>query len=213
MNYQAAGNLSYDTLLGKANFNDANRLLNTGNPRAQRDYAQSNVTIFEKEGKPAEAANAYRQLGNSLFLEDNKKEAIDNYKKAIEKSENTGEISELSKAISDAYVAEDNVDAAIRNSEAILDKAKADQNTELQILQLQDLARLYLSDQQPDKTGQLLEEAYMLAFRSGNTSRAKDCLLALTDYYKRQRKDAVAISRYDSFLHNLDSLIRTDSSW
>lgn len=211
-NYQSAGSLSADTTLERANFNDANRLLNPNNPGRQSDLAQSNVEIFEKEGKKDEAADAYRNLGNSLLNQKNNIGAISSFKKALENTDKTGDISVLSKEISRAYVEDNNVAEAIQVSEGILQKAREDNNTELQINQLQDLARLYTTSQQPDKTGKLLEEAYLLAFKSGNTSKAKDCLLALTSYYKRQRQEGIAISRYDDFLQNLDSLIRTDSS-
>lgn len=211
-NYRSAGSLSPNKTGEQVNLNDANRLLNSSNPGKQTDLAKDNVDIFEKEGKKTEAADAYRQLGNSLLIQNKTNDAIANYEKAIEKSDNTADISALSKEISKAYVADNKVAEAIRSSEAILEKAKQDDNTELQISQIQDLAKLYTVTQQYDKTGKLLEEAYMLAFKSGNTSRARDCLLALTTYYKQQRKEAVALARYDNFLNNLDSLIRMDSS-
>lgn len=211
-NYKTAGELSFDRSQEQANYNDANRLLNSGDPRKQTGYAQSNINIFEKEGKTAEAADAYKQLGNSLLAEDNKTDAIASYKKAIEKSDKTADITEISKKISSAYVADNNIDEAIRSNEAILEKAKTDNNIDLQINQIRELAHLYSTRRQLDKTGQLLEEAYKLALRSSNTSRAKDCLLALTRYYKQQRQEAMALRRYDDFLQNLDSLIRTDSS-
>ncbi|MET3879813.1 tetratricopeptide (TPR) repeat protein [Chitinophaga sp. OAE865] len=210
-NYQSAGDLAVDKSLENVNFNDANRLRNT-NPQVQSSYAQTNAAIFEKEGKKDEAADAYKQLGNSQLLQNNTSDAIVSFKKALEKSDNAREIAAISKKISGVYVAGNNIDEAININEAILEKAKQQGNIELQIDQIQELARLYTSRQQPEKTGNLLEEAYVLAFKSGNTSKTKDCLLALTQYYREQRKEAVALKRYDDFLHNLDTLIRTDSS-
>lgn len=69
-NYQSAGDLAIDKSLENVNFNDANRLRNT-NPQIQSNYAQTNAAIFEKEGKKDEAADAYRQLGNSQLLHNN----------------------------------------------------------------------------------------------------------------------------------------------
>jgi tetratricopeptide (TPR) repeat protein len=211
-NYQSAGDLAKDKSLESINFNDANRLRSNTNPRAQTNYAQSNVTIFEKEGKKEEAADAYKQLGNSQLLENNTSDAIASYKKAIEKTDNTREIAAISKKISKVYVADNNIEEAIRVNESILEKAKGQHNVELQIDQVRELAQLYARKQEPEKTVSLLEEAYALAFRSGNTSKTKDCLLALTRYYREQRKEAIALTRYDDFLHHLDTLIRTDSS-
>lgn len=210
-NYQSAGDLAIDKSLENVNFNDANRLRNT-NPQVQSNYAQSNAAIFEKEGKKEEAADAYKQLGNSQLLQNNTSDAIASFKKALEKSDNTRDIAAISKKISKVYVAGNNIDEAISMNEAILEKAKEEGNVELQIDQIQELAQLYTNSRQPEKTGSLLEEAYMLAFKSGNTSKTKDCLLALTGYYRGQRKEDVALTRYDDFLHHLDTLIRTDSS-
>lgn len=210
-NYQSAGDLAIDKSLENVNFNDANRLRNS-NPQVQSNYAQSNAAIFEKEGKKDEAADAYKQLGNSQLLQNNTSDAIASFKKALEKSDNSRDIAAISKKISKVYIAGNNVDEAISMNEAILEKAKEEGNIELQIDQIQELAQLYTNRQQPEKTGSLLEEAYMLAFKSGNTSKTKDCLLALTSYYRGQRQEAVALSRYDDFLRHLDTLIRTDSS-
>ncbi|MDR6569116.1 MULTISPECIES: tetratricopeptide repeat-containing sensor histidine kinase [Chitinophaga] len=211
-NYQSAGDVAIDKSLVNINLNDANRLRNNSNPRAQTNYAQSNVDIIEKTGKKEEAADAYKQLGNSLLLENNTSDAIASYRKAIEKTDNTREIADISKKISKVYVEGNNIDAAIRMNEAILEKAKQEDNIELQIDQVRELAQLYTTKNLPGKTGSLLEEAYALAFKSGNTSKTKDCLLALTRYYREQQKEAVAMTRYDDFLHRLDTLIRTDSS-
>lgn len=210
-NYQSAGDLAIDKSLENVNFNDANRLRNT-NPQVQSNYAQSNAAIFEKEGKKDEAADAYKQLGNSQLLQNNTSDAIVSFKKALEKSDNARDIAAISKKISKVYVAGNNIDEAISMNEAILEKAKEQGNVELQIDQIRELAQLYTNSRQPGKTGSLLEEAYMLAFKSGNTSKTKDCLLALTSYYRKQRKEDVALTRYDDFLHRLDTLIRTDSS-
>jgi tetratricopeptide (TPR) repeat protein len=211
-NYQSASDLTRDKNLESINSNDANRLRNNSNPGAQIGYVESNLRIFEKTGKKKEAADAYQQLGNSQLLQNNTSGAIASYKKAIEKTDNTREITAISKKLSTVYVEGNNVDAAIRMNESILEKAKEEHNVELQIDQVQELAQLYAGNKQLEKAGNLLEEAYALAFSTGNTSKTKDCLLALTRYYREQRQEAVALTRYDDFLHHLDTLIRTDSS-
>lgn len=210
--YQSAASNTIDKRLDTINTNDVNRLQNATNPGAQAKYSQSNATIFEREGKKEEAVDAYKQLGNSQLLQNNSAEAIASFKKAIEKSDNTKEISAISKKIVGVYVADNKVADAIHLSESLLEKAKEQHNIELQIDQTQELAQLYSQDNQPEKAGPLLEAAYTLAYNSGNTSKTKDCLLALTQYYRDQRMDGVALARYDNFLHHLDTLIRTDSS-
>ncbi|MBO9731425.1 MAG: histidine kinase [Chitinophaga sp.] len=211
-NYLSAADIGVDKRTDTINTNDANRLQNATNPGAQVKYSQSNAAIFEREGKKEEAADAYKQLGNSQLLQNNSTEAIASFKKAIEKSDNTKEISAISRKIVGVYVADNKVADAIRLSESLLEKAKQQHNVELQIDQTRELAQLYNRNNQPEKTGPLLEAAYTMAYNSGNTSKTKDCLLALTQYYRDQRMDAIALARYDNFLHHLDTLIRTDSS-
>lgn len=211
-NYQSAAEIAGDKNLEQVNVNDANRLRNNNNPALQMDYARSNISIFEKEGKKEEAVNAYQQLAKSQLQQNRTKDAVASYNKAIEKSDNSRDIAGISKKIADVFVEDNEVDKAIHISEGILGKARIEHDSELQIEQSIALAQLYAQNNQLAKAITVLEEAYALAFKTRNTLKAKACLLSLAGYYKAQNNLPVALARYEAFLGGLDSLIRTDSS-
>jgi ribosomal protein L11 methylase PrmA len=211
-NYQSAGNVTKDKSLEKINLNDANRLLNNNNPKAQVDYSQSNIAIFEKEGKKEEAADAYQQLAKSQLLQNKSTDAVASYKKAIEKSDNNRDIADISTKIVKVFVENNEISKAIKISEEVMENARVHKDTVLQINQAGELASLYEQNHEIVKAGTLLEEAYYLAFGSGNTSQTTACLIALEKYYKAQNNISAALTHYEDFLNNLDSLIKADST-
>lgn len=211
-NYEQAGKVSRSRNQEQVNENDANRLRSANNPQAQIEYTQSNLRIFEKEGKTKEIVDAYKKLGESQLLQNNTPAAVNSFNKAIEKSEDTRDIADISKKVNEAAGDISEIDTAITLAETILQKARNQQDTSLQINQLQQLAKLYARSHQLVRAHNLQEAAYTLALRSGNTLVAKNCLMELVSYDKAQSNPAAVLARYEYFLNNLDSLIQSDSS-
>lgn len=211
-NYEYAAEVTKDKTLEQANVNDANRLRNSRDPRARMNYAQSNADLFEKEGKKEEAAQAYRQLAETQLQQKNTEGAVASYKRAIKVSSKTDEVADLTNEIAKAYSDNNEAEKAIMISTAALEKAKQQKDSDLQILQLQELADLYTKDKQPAKAGPLLQEAYTLALNSGNTQKAKAALAALVKHYQEQNDTGHSLAAYEQFVNSLDSLIRSDSS-
>jgi tetratricopeptide (TPR) repeat protein len=211
-NYQSAAEVAKDKNLEQANYNDANRLRNADNPRAQMDYAKSNANLFEQKGEKAEASNAYQQLAKTQLEQNNPKEAIENLEKAIKVTDKPEEQSNISKEIVKAYVANDQPDKAIAVSEGLLNKAKTQKDTVQQIVQLRELAHIYEREKGISKAEALLKEAYNLAIKSGNTMQAKTSVLALAQFYAAQGKSQNSLDYYKDYINHLDTLIKTDSS-
>lgn len=211
-NYLSAGNLTADKTQVQVNQNDANRLLNTHNPQAQIEYTQSNIRLFEINGNRPEAVEAYKKLGASQLLQNNTIGAASSFKKAIEQSKNGSEIADISQTMANAVKSSDQIDTAIKVAETILQKARTEHDTDLQINQLLQLAQLQARHHQLAKAQTLQEAAYNLALSSGNTLMARNCLVTLAGYYKAQHNGAAAVARYEQFLSHLDTLIRSDSS-
>jgi anti-sigma regulatory factor (Ser/Thr protein kinase) len=211
-NYQSAAEITKDKNLEQANYNDANRLRNKYNPKAQIDYAQSNANLFEQKGEKAEASNALQQLAKTQLEQDNPKEAIENLEKAIKVTDEPEEQSDISKEMVKAYVADNQPEKAIALSKDLLNKAKTQKNTEQQIEQLRTLARIYEQEKGTSKAEALLKEAYALAIKSGNTMQAKASLLALVQFYTTQGKSQNSLDYYKDYINRLDTLIKTDSS-
>lgn len=211
-NYEQAGRAARNRNLEQANENDANRLRSANNPQAQIEYTQSNLRIFEKEGKTREVVDAYKKLGESQLLQNNTPAAINSFTKAVEKSKDTRDIADISKKMNDAVSDVNEIDTAIKLAETILEKARNQNDTGLQINQLQQLARLHARNHKTAKARELQEAAYRLALRNKNTLMAKDCLMELVSYDKAAHNTGTALAHYEYFLNHLDTLMQSDSS-
>jgi two-component system sensor histidine kinase YesM len=211
-NYQSAAEVVKDKNLEQANYNDANRLRNANNPKAQMDYAKFNAALFEEKGEKAEASNAYQQLAKTQLEQNNPKEAIENLEKAIKATDKPEEKNHIGKEIVKAYVADNQPDKAIAVSEDLLKKARNRNDTEQQIAHLRELAHIYEQEKGSSKAEALLKEAYNLAIKSGNTMQAKASVLALAQFYAAQGKDQNSLNYYKDYISRLDTLIKTDSS-
>ncbi len=211
-NYRSAAEITKDKTLEQANTNDANRLRNNQDPKVQMNYAQSNVDLFEKDGKKEEAAQAYRQLAETQIRQKNTKEAVSSYERAIAASDKNREVADLTNKLAKVYADNNESGKAITLSIAALEKARQQKDTDLQIVQLQELAGLYAEGNQSGKAEPLLREAYTLALNSGNTLKAKAALSALVGHYREHNNTGQSLAAYEQFVNSLDSLIRSDSS-
>lgn len=211
-NYASASEVSKDKTLEQANANDANRLRNNRDPKTQMNYAQSNVDLFEKEGRKEEAVQAYRQLAETQIQQKNTKGAVASYAKAIEASSKPEDVASLTNEIAKAYSENNETQKAISISTTALEKARQQKDIDLQISQMHALAGLYTRDNQPGKAEPLLREAYNLALNSGNTQKAKAALTALVKHYQERKDTQHSLAAYEQFINSLDSLIHSDSS-
>lgn len=211
-NYQSAAEVAKDKNLEQVNYNDANRLRNVNNPKAQMDYAKYNADLFEQKGEKAEASNAFQQLAKTQLEQNNPKEAIESLEKAIKVTDKPEEKDDIGKEIVKAYVANDQPEKAIALSKDLLNKAKKQNDTEQQIAHLRQLAHIYEQEKGTSKAESLLKEAYNLAIKSGNTMQAKASVLALAQFYATQGKNQNSLDYYKDYIDRLDTLIKTDSS-
>lgn len=210
-NYESAAERTKDSNLERVNLNDANRLRNS-NPQVQQTYAQENALIFEKQGKKEEASDAYKQVAETQLLQNNSKDAVSNFKKAIEVSSSPKNVVILSNKMAEVYAADNQLDKAIALSKGLLKQAEKQQDSERQIDQLQELAKLFLKNKDIPGAETSLKRAYDIAFKSGNTAKAEGCVAALAKFYEDQNKDKESIAVYKTFVNNLDSIIKNDSS-
>jgi len=211
-NYEKAAEISKDKPNVTANYNDANRLRNSQNSIAQMNYAESNASLFEKEGRNEEAADAYQQLAEQQLQQKNTVDAISSYKKAIAITTQPEEERKIRKEMAKVYAADNQVEKAIAINKDMLQKAKKEKDVPQQIDQMIDLASLLKQNNQSADQETLLIEAYRLALHAGTTLKAKDALTALVKHYKEQNKTQQSIAAYEVFINSLDSMLKTDSS-
>lgn len=210
-NYEWAANSTQDRTLMRANTNDANRL-RYSDPKQQADYALSNASIFEKQGKKEEATDAYKQAAESQIQQNKPLDAVATYQKALKAADKQEDVNNINKEIAKVLASDNQVSKAIDINEKILNQARKKKDVDLQVEQLQELAHLYARTNQDSIKEALLREAYELALKDGNTLKAKASLMQLVQYYQSRNDYQRSAATSEAFLNQLDSLVKKDSS-
>lgn len=211
--YEVAEEMASDKKEEKINSNDANRLKNSYNSVAQKEYSTSNIKLLEKGNKEAEVADAYVQKAEVSRKEKNNVEAIQSYKQALTfVKDKPKEVIKIKNEIAKVYASDNQFEKAIAINTKLLEEAKTNQDFSTEIKQLQALATIYFQQDEPEKAISELKSAYKLASQKGNSAEAKNSLSQMLDYYKTNKKDAESIALYEQFFDNLDNLIQSDTA-
>lgn len=213
ISYSLASDMSTEKSAEQVNRNDANRLRNTSNPATQSSYVISNIKLLEKENKKEEVAEAYVQKAEMSLQQNDKNIAIKSYEQAINFAKDKPEdVIKIKNKIADVYVADNQLDKAIAINEKLLDDAKAKQDFETQITQMQSLATIYFKKDKPEKALELLKSAYALATEKGIPEEVKNTLTQLVTYYKGKGKDKESVQLYEDYFRNYEKLVALDST-
>ncbi len=195
------------------NTNDAQRLRNSNTPQAKRSNINANIQAFEESNEDEEAADAYKNLAEVELEEAQPQAAVANLERAIDKTKNEDKKVEIKQQIAATYAADKDYTKALKISEQLYNDAKEQENTPLQIQQLQQQAIYHSAKGSNEKqTVPLLKHAYSLAIQTNNTNAAKSVTESLVDYFTKQKDYETASMYYQKFLKDLDSLIINDSS-
>ncbi|WP_300488599.1 histidine kinase [Flavobacterium sp.] len=212
-NYQTASAITVDKSAIEVNQNDAKRLQSPQNPAAQYDYVNSNIKLLEKENRSEEVADAYVQKAEMSLKKRNKAEAIESYNQAITFVKDKPEaVIKLKNEIAKVYTADNQFDEAIGISEKLLADAKARQDFDTEIAQLQSLATIYFKKKEPEKATHALKEAYKLATENGKADAVKSNLERLLNYYRQTGNYKESTALYEQFFKNYEQLTRKDSA-
>ena len=223
--YESAGRIADDEMSQQLNYNDANRLRNQSNPKAQSDYINSNIQLLEEKSKDKlvkeskkvalkeEVANAYVQKAEADLSAAETEEAIESYKSALDYvKDDTEEAIKIKNKIAEVYKEENEYEKALTIQLNLLDEARKNKDFETEIKQLQEVAEIYFQFNQPEKGVQSLKESYTLASEKGNTKEVKNSLNQLVAYYKSKGNDKESVLLYDDFLTHFDEIVAADSS-
>mgnify|MGYP003629776015 CR=1 FL=1 len=212
-NFEMAGESAVEPKASQLNRNDASRVSNRDNPRAQMDLIDSNIQILEETGDVEEAVTVYKQRAKVNLETDDTESALESYSRALEVAKDKPEeVIKLKSEIS-KVLAEDNKPAnAIDVSLSALEEAKTLGDVEQQIKQRQTLAGLYLQTQNREEAIHQLEQAYTTAIENGRTVDAKTSTLALAALYQSGDELNASFEAYNRFLSDFDQLIQADSS-
>ncbi|WP_343623071.1 tetratricopeptide repeat-containing sensor histidine kinase [Flavobacterium lindanitolerans] len=212
VSYEMASQTATDKVAEKINYNDAERLKNSA-PEQKKDYIFSNIQILEKEGEKEEAADAYQQMAKANIDRNDAKAAVENYKKALENVKHKPEEAiKIKNEIAKVYASENEFDKAIEINIKLINEAKEKNDSETQIVQMQELAAIYFKQQEAEKGISVLKKAYELAIQNGKTILAKNSLDQLISEYNAKGNGEKSIELYENFFENFESLIKSDNS-
>lgn len=212
VSYEMASQTATDKVAEKINYNDAERLKNSA-PEQKKDYISSNIQILEKEGEKEEAADAYQQMAKANIDRNDAKAAVENYKKALENVKHKPEEAiKIKNEIAKVYASENEFDKAIEINKKLINEAKEKNDSETQIVQMQELAAIYFKQQEAEKGISVLKKAYELAIQNGKTILAKNSLDQLISEYNAKGNGEKSIELYENFFENFESLIKSDNS-
>ncbi|WP_445721480.1 tetratricopeptide repeat-containing sensor histidine kinase [Flavobacterium sp.] len=223
--YDKAGRIADDDLSQRLNYNDANRLRNQSNPKAQSDYINSNIQLLEEKSNDKlakeyknkevkeEVAKAYVQRAEINLSNDDAEEAIESYETALDYvKDDKVETIKIKNKIADVYKEDNQLDKALTVKLNLLEEANKNNDFETEIKQLQQVADIYFQSNQPEAAIVSLKKAYALASEKGVSKEVKTSLKLLLEHYKSSGNDKESILLYDDFLTNFDKIIAADSS-
>ena len=211
-NYDEASKNSTDVTFKQINSNDANRLRNNSNSSIQSNYIQQNIQLAEQQNLSDEKTESYKQLAE-INLQNNQKDlALSNLEKALENSKDKTTETAIKRQMAQVYILDNQIDKAIKINTELIKNVQKDNDIKTEIEQLQILSSIYLNNNKESESIDLLKKAYNLATKKGQTYEAKRILEQLVTIYQNKKEYAKSIELYQTFLSNLEQLIKSDSS-
>ncbi len=211
-NYDEASKNSTDVTFKQINSNDANRLRNNSNSSIQSNYIQQNIQLAEQQNLSDEKTESYKQLAE-INLQNNQKDlALTNLEKALENSKDKTTETAIKRQMAQVYILDNQIDKAIKINTELIKNVQKDNDIKTEIEQLQILSSIYLNNNKESESIDLLKKAYNLATKKGQTYEAKRILEQLVTIYQNKKEYAKSIELYQTFLSNLEQLIKSDSS-
>lgn len=216
-NYQKASDYTDDKAQKRINQNDAQRVKKPKSSESELLLLQQNVNIMNTNPQSVQNSNeisrTYVQMANVNASMNQPEMAIDNYKNALSATDiNSNEYFEIQGAMAELLANNNNIDEAIELQKDLVKQSEMSGIKEIQVRQMQQLSNLYFANNIPDEGLKLLQDAYTLALESGNLREAKNSLLLLVDFYKKQNSTPTILQLYENFITGLDSLIAKDRS-
>ena len=212
------GKVKQETAFGyfnQINLNDVNRLKNNSNLDKNVDLLENNIKLLEDEKAKnpsiqTELGETYQQLGNIQMQQNNIPQAIESYNNAYNTSITASGASSIGNQLTNVYISTGQFDEAIKVQKKILERKDIQQNTDLKIKQIQNLADVYLKNDDDEKALLLLQESYDIAIKNHKTKASKDCIEAMAIIYQKRGNTQKIISLYKQYLSNLEDLIKND---
>ena len=212
-NYESASKIGYSKAEMEVNSNDASRL-RSSNLDEKEKAVQQNIAINNRFANKTELSNDYTNLAEVNIQQKNIPKATENLNNAyyISKENAPQQALQINQQIADLYVENKNFDKAISVKKQVLGEDFVQKNSKEKINQIQQLAEIYLKNNDKNNAENLLENAYKIAIEKGHTLEAQKSILKLDSLYKSDGNTSKSIVLYQDFLGKLPLLLSKDQS-
>jgi tetratricopeptide (TPR) repeat protein len=212
-NFRMAEKTATDKTSKALNFNDYNRLKNTGNQKIENKYLISNIVLLTKEHKKSEVADTYIQQAELNLRNIDSSNALESYTMALPFARNnSGKTIKIYSQIAKIHVTAKRYEDAVAVVEELLAETKKIKDYDTEITQLQYLATVFFAMDEAENAENALKESYKIACANGKTFEARGSLTLLIEYYKTIGANEAIMALNEDFMKNLDRIILSDHS-
>ena len=212
-NYEAASSASMTTYEKSVNTNDASRL-KTSDIESKEKAVQQNIRVNSAVRNTGELSKDYENMAEINVQQNNIPAATKNLENAYElsKEKEPDKALEINQKTVDLLVEQKQFDKAIEKKKEVLEEDFVQENSAQKVVQIQELAEIYLKSNDAEKARELLENSYRIALENSHTNEARNSLLKLDSLNTAEGKTAESITLYKDFLSKLPAMLEQDSS-
>lgn len=217
-NYNSAADYSSqskDDQYQKLNEKDADRVvLSSSSPEKEEEIIASKVMDIEQStNKKDELPETYVQLADAQVRNKNIEPAILNYQNAILNVKNDpDQLIDLTNKLSETHILNNDMKSAIASNITLLKQPDIVNNPAKKVEAIQNLSSIYLRNNDQTSAVKVLQESYALAMKTGQTLEARNIVAKLAELYQVKGEGLKTITLYQSFLKDLEIVIKADST-
>ncbi len=212
-NFAKASEFSVDKSQKQINSNDASRVKKNSDPETELGYLTQNAMILSNTSNSDEKAYNYNQMAYVNLSMNQTDQAFANYKNALtEVDEQSNEAIEIKSDIANLLAETNNYSEAINVQKEVVEQSYKVSNVQTQVKQMRQLSDIYFANNSTTEGLQVLKDAYNLAIEKANVMEARASLLALVNFYEKNKNNQEVLLLYKDFITNLDTLISKDNS-
>lgn len=212
-NFAKASEFSVDKSQKQINSNDASRVKKKSDPETELGYLTQNAMILSNTSNSDEKAYNYNQMAYVNLSMNQTDQAFANYKNALtEVDEQSNEAIEIKSDIANLLAETNNYSEAINVQKEVVEQSYKVSNVQTQVKQMRQLSDIYFANNSTTEGLQVLKDAYNLAIEKANVMEARASLLALVNFYEKNKNNQEVLLLYKDFITNLDTLISKDNS-
>ena len=212
-NYEAASSASASEYEKSVNRNDASRL-QTSDISSKEKAVQQNIRANAARKNSSELSTDYENMAEINIRQKDINSATKNLENAYELTKETmpDKALEINQKAVDLLVDEQQLDKAIEKKTEVLAEEFVQQDSKAKVVQIQELAALYLKNGEGEKARQLFQSAYDLATENSHTLEARNIVLTVDSLNVSEGKSDESVVLYKDFLSKLPIMLENDSS-